>query len=508
MATFSVTYSFVANTKARSNEVNTNFSNVLNILQAHHHDPNIYTNASPITNSGIAANAQILATQLQYPITLSGLISPLALQRVTADKGGTGLLQVTQYDLLMGNSGNTWGKLAKGTANTFVGVDPTGTYVGYFNVPSPGTNIFTAGEALTANDCVILGDGNSYPLLPVILTTSNSVNQASVSGSNWAAITFTVPTGTTVYLKSISLKTNQTQNGGQPAATTTARLRATSGGLPTGADLDTGTNTDNTFSFTSSNRTYNFSGAVALTGGNTYAIVLSTSAGSYQLWGNCTSTDSGSTWGTPTLNATPAHYLTFYGTTTAGYVYKAHSAFLNGMMTRYIGFAQSTVSANASITVTMFGTLSGFTSLSVGSDYYISDTTAGAITATAPSRSKKVGVAVASNTLMIMRDKSNTSLTRDTGDGTYNTTLYNGVPSSINDIINVFVNGTSYTAPCDGFINVMGPTGTTVTVDGQAFSVTQSTGTHQTTMTIFIKKGKTWSTSTASTTSIWFTGIV
>lgn len=80
MATFSVTYSFVANTKARAAEVNQNFTDVLTILQAHHHDPNIYTNAKPITNSGIAANAQILDTQLYLPITRSGLVNPQTLR--------------------------------------------------------------------------------------------------------------------------------------------------------------------------------------------------------------------------------------------------------------------------------------------------------------------------------------------------------------------------------------------------------------------------------------------
>lgn len=75
MATFSITNVFVANTKAKSAEVNQNFTDVLAILAAHHHDPNIYTGASPITNSGIAANAQILATQFQLPITRSGLMS-------------------------------------------------------------------------------------------------------------------------------------------------------------------------------------------------------------------------------------------------------------------------------------------------------------------------------------------------------------------------------------------------------------------------------------------------
>ena len=73
MATISITNVFIANTRAKAAEVNRNFSDLVSILASHHHDPNIYTNAVPITNSGIAANAQILDTQLRYPITRSGL---------------------------------------------------------------------------------------------------------------------------------------------------------------------------------------------------------------------------------------------------------------------------------------------------------------------------------------------------------------------------------------------------------------------------------------------------
>lgn len=84
MATFSVTNTFVVNTRARSAEVNANFTDVLNILAAHHHDPNIYTGAKPITNSGIAANAQINDTQLKSQITRSGLINQTSLGIIDA----------------------------------------------------------------------------------------------------------------------------------------------------------------------------------------------------------------------------------------------------------------------------------------------------------------------------------------------------------------------------------------------------------------------------------------
>lgn len=122
MATFSVTNTFIANTKAKSAEVNQNFTDVLTILQGHHHDPNIYTNASRITNSGIAANANILDTQLQANITRSGLINPLALQVVTVPKGGTGLMSVLSGDLMYGDSTNVYRTLPIGSSGQILKV--------------------------------------------------------------------------------------------------------------------------------------------------------------------------------------------------------------------------------------------------------------------------------------------------------------------------------------------------------------------------------------------------
>lgn len=159
MALFQVTYTFVANTKARSSEVNQNYTDVLNILKAHHHDPNIYTNASPITNSGIAANAQILATQLQYNITLSGLINPLALQVVTVPKGGLGLMSVAAGDTIYGDSTNVYRTLPIGTSGQVKTVvagkpswqDPPPSIFNYFGDGSDG-NATISGDTNMSRD--------------------------------------------------------------------------------------------------------------------------------------------------------------------------------------------------------------------------------------------------------------------------------------------------------------------------------------------------------------------
>ena len=146
MANFTVTYTFIANTKARSSEVNQNFTDVLNILKAHHHDPNIYSNASPITTSGIAPNANIQDTQLQANVTRSGLINPLALQTVTVPKGGLGLMSVIAGDMVYGDSQNVYKTLPIGNSGQVLTVsanrpswqDPPPSIFNYFGDGSDG----------------------------------------------------------------------------------------------------------------------------------------------------------------------------------------------------------------------------------------------------------------------------------------------------------------------------------------------------------------------------------
>lgn len=106
MPLIQITTTFVANTRAKSAEVNQNFTDLVNALKGDHHNPSVYSNAQPITTSGIAPNAQIKDTQLFSQITRSGLINNSALAQlntpgmigpnaligvVTAKFGGSGL---------------------------------------------------------------------------------------------------------------------------------------------------------------------------------------------------------------------------------------------------------------------------------------------------------------------------------------------------------------------------------------------------------------------------------
>lgn len=150
MSTFSVTTTFLANTRAKAAEVNQNFTDVLNILKAHHHDPNLYTNASPITNSGIAANAQVLDTQLKMNITRSGLINDDSIQMVYPDKGGTGLGGFATGDMMYAVSALVLGRLGIGTNGQSLQSDGTKPVWASTTQNALSLNL-TSGEAINAS---------------------------------------------------------------------------------------------------------------------------------------------------------------------------------------------------------------------------------------------------------------------------------------------------------------------------------------------------------------------
>lgn len=70
------------------------------------------------------------------------------------------------------------------------------------------------------------------------------------------------------------------------------------------------------------------------------------------------------------------------------------------LYTTFVGFATTTASANASITIQTNSIVGGFSGLVAGSIYYINDT-AGTIGTTAGSNTKKVGLAVSTTELLI-----------------------------------------------------------------------------------------------------------
>lgn len=91
------------------------------------------------------------------------------------------------------------------------------------------------------------------------------------------------------------------------------------------------------------------------------------------------------------------------GGTSGSWIIKANSASNNFRANQFIGFATEAISANSSGIVQMSGIVSGFSNLTPGSTYYLSNTS-GLISISAGSQSRKIGIAISSSQIFIKHD--------------------------------------------------------------------------------------------------------
>lgn len=178
MALFQVTTSFVVNTRIKSAEVNQNFTDLLNIAKGHHHDPNIYSQASPITNSGIAVNAQILDTQLKSQITRSGLVNQSALGQITSP--GIIARSALSVPIPFGGTGGD-AALSISSGTTTINLGNAAVYVlNYTSISITGTGKLAFSNPNTNGTIIVLKSQGA-----VTLTSSDS---AMIDASGMGAI--------------------------------------------------------------------------------------------------------------------------------------------------------------------------------------------------------------------------------------------------------------------------------------------------------------------------------
>jgi len=128
----------------------------------------------------------------------------------------------------------------------------------------------------------------------------NDDNQESISGTTWKAMTFTPGGNHTIRVVRLALY-------GSSVGAITVSIRATSGGLPTGADLASGTLDGGQLSSSYDGRVFDISlgAGTALTAGTVYSIVVRAASGTlywrssaagYVGGQKCSSANSGSAW--------------------------------------------------------------------------------------------------------------------------------------------------------------------------------------------------------------------
>lgn len=246
-----------------------------------------------------------------------------------------------------------------------------------------GASQYTAGENITANDALYL-ETRKYRYE----TGVDAVQE--VFTATWEGQTFLVDaTADTAYGAQIyCYKT------GTASTNYTFALRATAAGLPTGANIASGTLTIANVSL--SNQfdkgawyTVTFGTPVALTAGTTYALIVysaSNTTGNCLVWGSdnsspsfaggsrVNSTNSGSSW------AADTNKDYYFRIITTPFVKKAKADSLTTSFP-FVGFAASTVTSGSSVYAydKQSTVISGFTNLIPGRMYRLSQSTYGAI---------------------------------------------------------------------------------------------------------------------------------
>lgn len=354
-----------------------------------------------IAAESIVANS-ITANELSTAITYAGSIV------IDTD----GLIRSGQTDYAtgtgwwLGDDGGT-PKFSIGDANNFITWNGTTLAVqGVSNV----TKLFTAGEALSTGQAVFLADGNE--------SSSQAAGGAGASfytidaDADWYAQTFTARSETgnlriasaTVYM---SRGTGATGN-------VTFAIYATSAGAPTGAALATATESIADIAANGSGGAYTakevtFASPLTLTGATVYALVVSVdtlavenvflqhASGTYGNGSVFTSTDSGANWdaggGTDMRFDCPILF------TTSGSVYLTDAG-TAAESESFTGFVKTTTALAGSVPVFIAGEATGLSGLTTGSPYYLSDT-AGAVSTSAGTVTRKVGIALSTTSMLI-----------------------------------------------------------------------------------------------------------
>jgi hypothetical protein len=257
---------------------------------------------------------------------------------------------------------------------------------------------------------VFVARGNECRLISA--TSSTRTTNEIFGTTTWLYQSFTTSANTTSINR---IKLWVGSSGNFPVNNGTVRLRATA----SGADI-----VSTTFGFGSQNSNTEVILDIAdttVSPSTTYFLVVSVpfdSFTTYFLQGGTTSsysggvsgisTNSGSTWTTPSTTVTGDFYFeVLEGDYTAGRVYKTIASTTSnrglGFTANFIGFANASASAAANVVIKMIGMVTGLSGLTVGATYFLSNT-AGLLSLTAGTQSKKVGISLSATDLLIKHD--------------------------------------------------------------------------------------------------------
>jgi hypothetical protein len=358
--------------------------------------------ALPVANTD-AASKEYVDNVVVSGVPIANETTTGAGRKATSAQIAAGFASTTPYFIPSSLASST----ASTTASIVVVTKSDGTIDGSFLNDSIQVSL-TAGENLTAGDAVMVASGNTTYAIDYTVDPNANVEQV-VGLTNWAGQTFT---GTGRKIRYIRV------NGDNSAFTNSNNIvfeiRATSGGLPTGAALATGS-----LLVSGQNAIWQFSD-FQTTLGTVYAYIFYyTVSGSDSNFWNAnsnpygggtivTSADSGANWSAVAGSDIGGEIFEVYFE--ASKVYKTSALSLEYYPTataeladNFIGFARSNITAGQSGYIGLAGLATVRGTITPGTTVYLSNTY-GELASSAGSTNRKVGIALTSSTIKIKQD--------------------------------------------------------------------------------------------------------
>ena len=265
-----------------------------------------------------------------------------------------------------------------------------------------------AGEDLAVRETVYLSTGG----LTATKREENTTGAwaSDIFGARWAAQTFQLNIHGTIPKVNLMLKKVLS-----PTGNVQVDLYAVDGNdEPTGASLGTVTKAASSLQTSFSLEEFVFSSPIAVNPDTTYIIVCKAvdadqtnkinwaAANSGNPYANgewVYSQDSGSSWN---HESTYDFKFNVYARETSGYVYKTDASYNDERIFRYLGFTMEAKKAGEIVKIRTGGIQDNLSGLTILNDYYLSDT-AGEISSSSGTYIKRVGIAVNTTSILILK---------------------------------------------------------------------------------------------------------
>ena len=259
------------------------------------------------------------------------------------------------------------------------------------------TDTLTAGEDIATGDAVSIGDGVEY----IQSSLGADTTTETIRDTAWYSQSFTTSAGAKK-ISAVSLKFSNSLGDPQTVSNVTVHIYANSGGAPTGSSLGSQAFSGNSGSVVKTT----FATPVTVTASTVYHIVIQSTTGDNNTnirransagQGTNKSTDSGSNWAANN----GAIYCTIYEIdSVVGQIMKSTAVGPTRARDKnFIGFASSSITSGSSGSVVVSGSLTT-SGLTAGMLYYLSDTR-GAISSSAGSVTRKIGISLTTTKLLI-----------------------------------------------------------------------------------------------------------